>query len=182
MFNFLSSKKLKKYFSTYYELIRFALAFGFAILISIIFSDFPPAKKILFDSILTDWLLFITGHAALLFLDIFRFDYIVDNVLIQIKDTKGVLIVFGCLAYRHIIIFTFFILFYLGKFYHKIWYIVLGLVSLIIVNAFRIFIIAISQIPFPEHTQIIHYYSGRIIMYGTLFILLYIWIRKVNYK
>lgn len=177
-----TTNNLKSIYFKYEELIRFTISFFLAILFSIVFNDILVLRNLLADSELTSWLLNITGNLTLFFLELFRFEYFVEGIKIKLENTNGVLIVFGCLAYRHIILFITFILFYLGKFYHKLWYIFLGTISLIIINSFRIFIIAISQIHFSDYTEEIHFYFTRFIMYGALFLLWFIWIKRVQYK
>jgi len=177
-----TTNNLRSIYFKYEELIRFSLSFFLAILFSIVFNDILSLRNWLADSELTALLLNITGNTTLFFLEIFRFEYFVEGIKIKLENTNGVLIVFGCLAYRHIILFIAFILFYSGKFHHKLWYIFLGTISLIIINSFRIFIIAISQIQFSAYTEEIHFYFTRLIMYGTLFLFWFIWIKRVQYK
>jgi exosortase/archaeosortase family protein len=182
MYNILKIKNLNNIQKKYNELIRFGISFLLAIFISIVFNDISSIKNFIAESNFTFWILNLTGNLTLFFLDLFNYNYTVDGVLIKLQNTNGVLIVFGCLAYRHILLFIVFILTYIGKIYHKLWYILLGMLVLIFMNSFRIFLIALSQIDFPEYTYQIHFYLTRLMMYGTLFLLWFIWIKRLLNK
>lgn len=173
-----SEIQIKSLIKDYPEIIRFSIAFVGAIIFSVIINDIRWIKDFLADSLFIDFLLKITGYSIITILELLNYELIVDGILIRIDGTNGVLIVYGCLAFRHISLFIAFIFLYYGSFFSKLWFTLFGTILLIAVNIIRISTIAISQLPFPDHTDSIHFYFTRIIMYSTLFILWLIWLKR----
>lgn len=106
--------------------------------------------------------------------------------LIDAKDTQGIyfyvdefwasIMVEGCNAISVMILFLAFIFaFYKGP--KTIFFSLFGLIFIYIVNVFRIAIINIVILKFPEYTDISHDYLFPAIIYGSVILLWIIWIK-----
>lgn len=165
------SNKLKK------EIVRYAVSFFFAWLISALFSDFSYFRSLIqsveLDASLTKLLVFLTESL----LNIIGFETYSIGSFLKIKGTFGLRFAYGCLGFRELLFFIVFIILQFGKITNKLWYIPSGIILLILLNAIRAAAIAVGQYNSPENTQLIHDIISPVIMYPTIFFLWIFWIK-----
>ncbi len=112
------------------------------------------------------------------FLKIFNHESLIHNYTIYFSHTRGIRIIFTCLALSHTGLIIGLILPYPGKISTKLWYIPLTMIVIYLLNALRLIILALVLIYFPRYDEFVHYFFTRIILYLGVFILWYIWIKK----
>jgi len=165
-------KKLKRSF------LRFFLSFFSAWLITIILNDLPFFSQVFInmnlDTFLQNSLVWLTEHQ----LNILGFETYSVGKFLQIIGSSGIRYEYGCLGIRHFILFSAFILFYFGKMHHKLIYIIIGFILLLIVNSLRGTIISIGQYLREDVTMLVHDISTPILMYSTILILWIYWVNK----
>ena len=165
------SKEVKK------EIVRYAISFFFAWLVSALISDFPifrdVIKSIKLDVIMTNLLVFVTEGL----LNLFNLTTYSEGGFLKINGTPGIIFVYGCLGFREVAFFIVFVIFQFGAVKHKIWYIPSGIVLLILLNAIRAAIIAFGQYLNANNTQLIHDIVSPVIMYPAILFLWLFWIR-----
>jgi len=98
----------------------------------------------------------------------------------SIQYGTSILLDRGCLGRNPIGLFVGFILAYPGDIKNKIWYIPLGLLVFSILNTIRIIGLYITNIRFPEYMDLNHHFVFKIIIYIFIFLMWYIWIKKIN--
>ncbi|MDY0282738.1 MAG: archaeosortase/exosortase family protein, partial [Salinivirgaceae bacterium] len=103
---------------------------------------------------------------------------LIDNQIII--GTRSFYFAYGCLGIRHLTLFAFFILFYFGRLKHKIIYILVGFVVLTFANVSRATIIGISIYFNPSWFDFVHEYGSMIVLYGTIFLLWIIWVKRIH--
>ncbi len=98
-----------------------------------------------------------------------------NNVIIHQVSKHYAHVVWGCTSIKQMYIFICIILFYKGKWIHKIWYIPLGILLIYCFNIFRIsFIIAIID-KHPEQFIFWHEYIMKYLFYIFIFLLWTFW-------
>lgn len=89
-------------------------------------------------------------------------------------------IVEGCNSISIIILFISFIIAFAGKLKTTVLYILFGSLLIYFTNIIRIVIISIALYKYPQYQQILHEIIFPSIIYGTTFLLWFIWIRKFS--
>lgn len=166
------SVKLKK------QILRFFLSFAASLTITILLNDFSPMRELIQSLQINIWLRDLLVYLTKSLLSLSGFEFWSNQGFIQIYGTRGVEIVFGCLAIRHLMYFSVFIAFYYGKLIPKIIYILSGNLLITIINTIRIYIITIVQYHSDNSTEIVHDIASPVFMYTTILILWIIWIEK----
>jgi len=169
------SDKLKK------EITRYAISFFFAYLFATLISDFPFFKSILIQSINLDTILTkISISSTAKILKLFNLQIFIDGNFLQIKNTPGVIFAYGCLGFRELSLFVFFIIFQTGSWKNKLWYIPTGISLLITLNILRATIITLGQYKYPLHFNKIHNLVSPIIMYPAIIFLWLFWLNTYS--
>jgi exosortase family protein XrtF len=99
---------------------------------------------------------------------------------IGIAGTHGLWIGDPCNGLSLFALFSLFILAYPGSWKHKLWYIPVGITLIHAMNIFRITALCIITQKAPDALEFNHTYLFQIIMYGFIFLLWYIWIKKFS--
>lgn len=99
---------------------------------------------------------------------------------ILIEGSRGMAIIYGCLAMSHFALFTGLIMAYKGKWIDKLWYIPLGIIILHVVNALRLVFIGIVLKYAPTYDELSHYYFTRIFLYTSILLLWIFWVVKLS--
>lgn len=99
---------------------------------------------------------------------------------IGIQGTNGLWIGDPCNGLTLFAMFSLFIIAYPGRWIHKAWYIPVGITLIHILNVVRIAALCIITQKAPEWLDFNHTYLFQIIMYGFIFGLWYIWIKKFS--
>ena len=100
------------------------------------------------------------------------------SMMFMVNESYVVRIVEGCSSISIIILFLAFIIAFSGSFKATFFYGVFGVVAIYIVNVFRIVFLALAIYHYPEYKDVVHDLIFPLIIYGMVFILWVIWVRK----
>ncbi len=89
-------------------------------------------------------------------------------------------IIEGCNGLSVIILFTAFIVAFIGKLKHTIAFIIVGSLMIHILNIARIALLCVLIYSFPEYEEILHGVIFPLIIYGFVFLLWVIWVNKFS--
>ena len=130
-----------------------------------------------FDVINVTW-----TKSVLAFIRLFEGDNIAMNQnLLTFQDTNNMVrIVWGCSGIKELIMAVVMLLTAQGKLTQKAWYIPLSVAIIILINYVRLVILCYAVQHSYELFDILHRYIGRIMMYGGLIALWYIWMEKIQ--
>jgi len=135
-----------------------------------------------YDAVIIDG---ISGGA----IDILKF---LGEEVISVANNSGFVNEFGIIGYRNVRIgpgcdglvvmalFAIFIAYYPGKIGHKTWYIPVGLLLIYFINVLRVVCLALILKEAPDWLDFNHDYTFTIIIYGLVFWMWYIWIKKFS--
>lgn len=99
---------------------------------------------------------------------------------IGIAGTHGLWIGDPCNGLTLFALFSLFVAAFPGNWKHKLWFIPLGITLIHTMNIFRITALCIITQKFPDWLEFNHTYLFQIIMYGFIFLLWYVWIKKFS--
>lgn len=174
----MNNKKIKISDTLKEEIVRYAISFFFSWLIAALISDFPFFRNIIIaiglDHWMTNLILFISEHSLNAF---GLFTHSQGNIM-RITGTPGIRLDYGCLGFRQLAFFIVFVLLQFGRFKHKIWYLLSGIIFLICLNIFRITFVAYSQYIDPNVAQEVHDLASPILMYPSILFLWIFWVVK----
>jgi exosortase family protein XrtF len=123
---------------------------------------------------------------SLFFLDKLGYDTFMGNHptirTIGIDGTSGLWIGDPCDGIKLFALFAFFIIAYPGNWKHKLWYIPAGITLIHFMNIFRIVALCIVVLKKPSLLEFNHTYFFQVLMYGFVFLLWLIWIRRFGKK
>lgn len=85
----------------------------------------------------------------------------------------------GCNAASIMILFVAFVAAFARQLKPTVFFIIFGLISIHIINVLRIYLLTLLMYYYPQHTHLLHGVLFPLIIYGYIFILWIIWIRKV---
>lgn len=164
------------------QILKFSLHFALALLtgwvLSVLIADLPVVVTFLEKSAFSHSLESSVIYFLHQLLSLMGYQHqMLPHHIVKIDGTRGVLIIYSCLALRHIAQFSGFMLVIKGPWKRKILYIFFGIIIIYFVNILRIYIATIAQYHCPRYEMEIHYYGGRILLYGTILLL---WIRWIN--
>ncbi|MFY0483438.1 exosortase family protein XrtF [Flavobacterium sp. PLA-1-15] len=100
------------------------------------------------------------------------------SVVIFIDSSPVVRIVEGCNAVSIMILFTAFIVAFSGKFLRTFGYIIFGIVAIHILNIFRIALLVVGMVNYPQYGDFLHGVLFPLVIYGFIFLLWVLWINK----
>ncbi|WP_026976573.1 exosortase family protein XrtF [Flavobacterium tegetincola] len=114
------------------------------------------------------------------------FDYTIDlrpstfdpSVIVSVGGRSIVRIVEGCNAISVMILFVAFILAFSKGFGKTLCFIAFGLLVIHFLNIFRIALLTIGIIKYPEYEHLLHGTVFPLVIYGTVFVLWIIWVTK----
>lgn len=101
------------------------------------------------------------------------------SMLLSINGKITASIVEGCNAVSVIILFSAFIIAFSQKRKPTILYVFVGSVLIYCVNILRIALLAIGIYQFPQHQEFLHQIVFPAIIYGMVFLLWLLWIRRI---
>jgi exosortase family protein XrtF len=99
---------------------------------------------------------------------------------IGVQGSNGLWIGDPCNGLTLFALFSLFILAYPGNWKHKLWFIPAGITLIHIMNIIRIAALCIITKKSPEMLDFNHTYLFQTLMYGFVFLLWYIWIKKFS--
>jgi exosortase family protein XrtF len=99
---------------------------------------------------------------------------------IGVQGSNGLWIGDPCNGLTLFALFSLFIVAYPGSWKHKLWYIPAGITLIHILNIIRITALCIIVKVSPEMLEFNHTYLFQILMYGFIFLLWYVWIKKFS--
>ncbi len=97
---------------------------------------------------------------------------------VMINDTYAARILEGCNSVSVLILFVTFIIAFRGSWKHTILYSVGGSIFLYLTNLFRIVVLILLIFKYPSYTEVLHQLVFPAIIYGAMFILWIIWVKK----
>lgn len=125
----------------------------------------------------------VTDHSEYV-TELFGYDvYTAQNfneltMMFMVNDRYIVKIVEGCSSVSIIILFLSFIIAFSGKMKATILFGLFGVLAIYTVNILRIALLAIGIYHFPDYEELLHKLIFPAIIYGMIFILWVIWVRK----
>lgn len=132
-------------------------------------------------SALDEWVVSKTSNATKIILEVLGHEVFQDqNRTIGIVGSGGLWIGDSCNAITIIALFSGIILILSGIWWHKLIFILLGSLSIWLLNVFRMVFLAIINLESPELTEFNHTYTFTIIMYAYIIFLWYWWIKKFS--
>lgn len=106
----------------------------------------------------------------------------IPNLQLYINDHYVARIIEGCNAASILILFAAFIVAFSGKIKHLIGFLFVGILSISVINIFRIAFLAIALYKFPQHSEWLHQLVFPAIIYGFTVVLWLIWVIKFSKK
>ena len=94
-----------------------------------------------------------------------------------LNDQHIVSIVEGCSSISIIILFLSFIIAFSGSIKNTIFFGMFGMVTIYLVNLFRILLLAILYQKYPQHEFLLHSLLFPLVVYGYIFLLWIIWVK-----
>lgn len=107
-----------------------------------------------------------------------RGKYLMHTVCYNTKCLVGV--GRGCNALELFVLFAGFIIAFPGSLKHKLWFIPLGVVLIHFLNVVRVAALAMIQFKAPQYLDFNHRYTFTFIVYGVIFLLWVIWVKKIS--
>ena len=118
--------------------------------------------------------------------ELFGYDVYIDqnyqelSMMFMVNESYVVKIVEGCSSISIIVLFLAFIISFKGRWYHTIWYAIIGVILIYVVNILRIVLLALAIYHFPEYQAVLHNIVFPSIIYGMVFLLWVIWVRQFS--
>ena len=101
------------------------------------------------------------------------------NVIIN--GSEGIFVADHCIGTPAFVVFMMFILLYAGKWYHKIWFVPLGALSIYVLNVFRAAALAYAlRYSSKAYFNLSHNYIYLSMVYGLIFLLIVWWMEKFD--
>ncbi|RZK11378.1 MAG: exosortase family protein XrtF [Flavobacterium sp.] len=100
------------------------------------------------------------------------------SILVTVDRKPIVRVVEGCNAISIMILFTAFIVAFSGKFLRTFGFIVVGILSIHILNVLRIPFLVMGMIHYPQYENLLHGVIFPLIIYGFIFLLWVLWVNK----
>ena len=130
--------------------------------------------------------IFMSAHVAKatdFLLNLFGFNItLYPGNILRYENKNAVCIIWGCTGLKQAFIFTVIMLFAVGSWQKKLWYIPLGWLAVYIFNILRIFIITAMMKNHPESFHFLHEYLLKYLFYIMLFFIWVYWEEKMIKK
>lgn len=104
------------------------------------------------------------------------------SILFTINQSSVAKIVEGCTAVSVMILFLAFIIAFKGNYKNTVLFGIIGLLIIYVANILRIAILAIGIYHYPEYSDFLHGVVFPGIIYGMVFLLWVIWVKKYAIK
>ncbi|MBK7666239.1 MAG: archaeosortase/exosortase family protein [Sphingobacteriaceae bacterium] len=101
---------------------------------------------------------------------------------IGIDGSTGVWVGASCNALTLFFLFAVFVFAYPGHQKNKIWFIPIGIITIHILNIFRVVALALLSLYKPEYLEFNHTYTFTFIVYCYIFLLWMIWVNKYSIR
>lgn len=121
-----------------------------------------------------NWILGLFGFPT--YLEYSGTNYVVTNF--SDLPTYGVWIGTRCNGFKMFGVFSAIILAFPYAHRHKIWFIPFGILTLHLINGIRVATLLYLSAYYPQYLDFNHNITFEIIVYGSLFLLWYLWIKK----
>lgn len=160
--------------------------FIFAILIIAWFSFYENIYDLFGNNFQRQISIYLAKFSTL-FIQIFGYIPIIDTSTDFIITTvegnyinHGVWIGEPCNGVKVFGLFAIFIIAFQGKWYHKLWFIPMGILIIHIANAIRIAVLTIISAENPSILDFNHNITFQVLVYGIVFGLWYVWVNKFS--
>lgn len=160
----------------------------FAILVIIWFSFYENIYDLFQSDIQRAISIQLANHSTF-FISILGYSPILDTttdfVITSVEGdyiNHGVWIGEPCNGLKVFGLFSIFIIAFKGKWIHKVWYILLGIIILHVTNAIRIAILTIISAEKPALLDFNHNITFQVLVYSIVFGLWYFWVNKLSKK
>lgn len=123
-----------------------------------------------------DWMSLHIAEMSHMVLGWFGMDtYLFNTSVIHPSNNHGCRIIWACTGLKQAFIFTMILLFSRGIWYHKLWYILLGLVAVYFVNLVRIILIVAAMRDYSEYFHLLHEHIFKYLFYVIIFMIWVLW-------
>lgn len=102
------------------------------------------------------------------------------SVKIYYKNKYVSRIIEGCNAISVMILFISFVVAFTGRFKSTVWFILMGLILIHVLNITRIALLSVALFKFPQYEHFLHGVLFPLIIYGVVFLLWVIWVNKFS--
>ncbi|MFN3640702.1 MAG: exosortase family protein XrtF [Flavobacterium sp.] len=102
------------------------------------------------------------------------------SIKFLINETYVARVVEGCNALAVMILFIAFVIAFKGKIKKTIAFIVIGVLAIHVLNVFRIALLSIAILKYPEYQHFLHGVLFPLIIYGFVFLLWVLWVQKYS--
>ena len=133
-----------------------------------------------------DLFTFVVTYQSAKLISFFGYNYFFErhpsepSYKLLINNQYTVRVVEGCNALSLMILFVAFVVAFKGNWKSTLWFIFCGLLVSHLLNIFRIAIITIALYHYPEFNELLHGVVFPLIIYGTVFLLWIIWVKKFS--
>jgi len=172
---------LKKYFILYKPFLLFLTTFFFTyIVLTVLYQEYLNS----FGENKLDFITRMVGKNTNQLLRFFGFNFSIEENQTQpfiklIFNQKYVArIIEGCNAVSVIILFVSFVVSFSGKLKPTLFFIFGGSLLIYVLNVFRIALLCVLLFHFPKQEKLLHGVLFPLFIYGVVFILWVIWVRK----
>ncbi|MDX2195774.1 MAG: archaeosortase/exosortase family protein [Cytophagales bacterium] len=130
------------------------------------------------DGRVDSWLNEVVAYSSYRLLNIFGYDSCITNTSVCVRNVSTVTVGNGCNGLEIYAIFTGFIIVMHGRWKYKLLFIVVGLLSIFVLNVFRVTMLAIDRYNDLNIFRFNHKYTYVFVIYSFIFMLWIIWIKK----
>ena len=132
------------------------------------------------DGRLDKWLNESVAYGGWVFVNLLGYDGCIEGTHICVNIVSTVKINNGCNGFEIYSVFAAFIILFEGKWLHKLFYIIGGIIIIYFSNILRVGMLAIDHYKNLKLFYFNHHYTYVFIIYGLVFLLWYIWITKFS--
>ena len=135
----------------------------------------------IYYELITEDLSTLILYISNIYMHILGYETQLQGKILRIIGTGGVYLDRGCIGRNLMGLFAGFIIAYpSGRFIHKIWYVPLGVWTIIFINTARVSGLVLISSCCPEYIGINHDVIFKYTVYASTFLLWYIWIKKFS--
>ncbi|WP_414000210.1 exosortase family protein XrtF [Flavobacterium sp. W1B] len=174
---------MKKYFTLYRPFLLFLTKFFLTyIILTLVYQKFLES----FDNNKVDFVTQLVADNTKQLMNLFDADVAIEKdksesyIRLFYNQQYVARIIEGCNAISVIILFASFVVSFSGRLKYTLSFIVLGSLSVYVLNVVRIAVLSALLYFFPSQNSIIHGVVFPLFIYGVVFVLWIIWIRKFS--